>query len=691
MLFSTEWLSNYVDLPDEVNELADGLTAAGLAIEGIEVRNDDYLLDVDVTTNRPDCMNHLGLAREIAVITQAKLKIPECQIDEIERATSDTVSIEVEDARACPRYVGRIVSGVRIEPSPDWLCRHLEALGLRPINNIVDITNFVLWETGQPLHAFDLNRLAGSRIIVRYARSGERLVTLDGVDRDLATSHLVIADAESPVALAGIMGGAASEVSESTSEILIESAHFNPKVVRLGANALDLHTDASHRFERGADPLACRAAADRAVSLISEIAGGRALSDAIDVNDSSLEWELRGSLDMDRLAAFGGVEIDGTRTRERFEGLGFRVSRAVGNTLEVVVPSWRYYDFKPTAEGDPGTVEETVFEADLFEEALRLEGYDNIPADLPSIGDPDAGLSRGHVGREKIRRLLASCGFAEAVNYSFHDEASDAGTQALSDQGEPYRIANPLSEKYVVMRRSLLPGLAKSAAFNLDRGAQAVRLFEIGHVFPSGEAAEFDVVAVVAGGTLGNSWQRSYDLDFFDLKGVVELLAREHAEDFYFRPVQIHGFVDGTSAEVHIDSPDGEVVGHVGQLDVDLKIPLFAVEIKRSAFKGDASIAGIETPSRLPGITADVTLTHALAIDWASLSKSIENFSSRNLKSFGLKSRYVGEGVPPGAVNTTIFLNYQAQDRSLTQEEVNERVEALADELKSRFSLDGGQ
>lgn len=691
MLFSTEWLSQYVDLPDDVNELADGLTAAGLAVEGIEPQAGHHLLDVDVTTNRPDCMNHLGLAREIAVITQADLKLPEYRLSEVDRTASTAIEIEVEDMRACPRYVGRVVLGVQVGPSPDWLRRRLEVLGLRSINNIVDITNYVLWESGQPLHAFDLKKISGDRIVVRQARDGESLVTLDGENRKLATCHLVIADAERPVALAGIMGGAATEVSASTIDVLIESAHFNPKAVRLGRSGLELSTDASHRFERGADPLACRVAADRAVGLISEIAGGRLLSGAVDVNDSKLEWSLHGTLDPDRLAAFSGVELEWERTRERLEGLGFELSSRTDRLFEVVVPSWRYYDFKPTAAGEPGTVRDPVFEADLFEEVLRLEGYDNIPSALPAIGDPDVGTGHGHAKRGKIRHLVASCGYAEAINFSFHDETADAAIRTLDRDGEPHKIANPLSENYTVMRRSLLPGLAKVAAFNQDRGAQAVRLFEIGHVFPSGGAEEFDVVALVAGGILGNSWTRSYELDLFDIKGVLELLAREHAESFFFNPVELPGFVDGTAAEVLAESSEGDVVGYIGRLDHDLKFPVFAAEIKRSAFRGDSSAMGVNSPSRHPGISADVTLTHALTIDWASLSDAIETFSGSNLESFGLKGRYVGKGVPSGAVNTTIFLNYRAQDRSLTQEEVNQQVEALATKLRSSFSWEGGR
>ncbi|MGB5882014.1 MAG: phenylalanine--tRNA ligase beta subunit-related protein, partial [Thermoanaerobaculia bacterium] len=263
MELSFNWLSQYVDHGATVDEVAARLTAAGLAVEGMEERGGDYLLDVDVTTNRPDCMNHLGLAREVAVVFDKPLDVPDARPEELAKRTADEVTLTLEDPVGCSRYVARLVEGVEVGPSPEWLVERLESIGQRPINNIVDITNFVLWETGQPIHAFDFDKLRGRAIVVRRAQGGELLVTLDGERRELGPEVLVIADAERAVALAGIMGGLETEVTESTKNVLIESAHFDPRVIRAGAKRLDLHTDASHRFERGADPGTCLDAATR--------------------------------------------------------------------------------------------------------------------------------------------------------------------------------------------------------------------------------------------------------------------------------------------------------------------------------------------------------------------------------------------------------------------------------------------
>ena len=290
MLFSFDWLCRYVDPQADVSTVADRLTAAGLAVEGLEPRGDDVLMDVDVTTNRPDCMNHLGLAREVAVALAKPLEVPVGKASESARATSEVAAVELEDAVGCPRYVARVLEGVEVGPSPDWLVAHLEGLGMRSINNVVDVSNFVLWELGQPTHAFDLDKLAERRLVVRRGIGGETLVTLDGERRELDPEMLVIADAERAVALAGVMGGLDSEVTGETVNILLESAHFDPTRVRETAKRLGMHTDASHRFERGADPQVCRRAADRVVALIQELAGGELLNGAVDVRNDKIHW-----------------------------------------------------------------------------------------------------------------------------------------------------------------------------------------------------------------------------------------------------------------------------------------------------------------------------------------------------------------------------------------------------------------
>ena len=685
MQFSFDWIRQYVDFDEGAEAAAKRLTAAGLAVEGQEPRGSDVILDVDVTTNRPDCMNHLGLARELAALSGRPLVQPEVELGEVQPPASASVEVEVEDSVGCPRYVARVVRGVRVGPSPDWLVDRLVAIGQRSINNVVDITNFVLWELGQPIHAFDLDAVAGSRIVVRRAVAGEILKTLDGEQRRLDPRVLVIADAEKAVALAGIMGGLDSEVGEATTNVLIESAHFDPTRVRLGAAALGLHTDASHRFERGADPEICRLAADRVAALVAEVAGGEVLAEAVEFRNRSLRWQLEGTLDLERASRFGGVDLDGDEVERQLRALGFGLEPVADKAWRVEVPSWRYYDMRPDPNRSPGEAQPPVYEADLFEEVLRLHGFDDIPSTLPRVGGPDEGSSAGHFRREALRNHLAACGYSEVVTFAFHSSEADGRFPSLQSPAEPLRLANPLSELYNVMRRSMLPGLVEAAEFNLRRGAGSIRLFEIGHVFPGGNAPELEALALVAGGSVGSAWDHQAELDFFDLKGTIESLAGRSGFDLRFQPVALPGFIAGTSAQIARVGDGIDIVGYLGRLEiVEAPFAVFAAELCSKYF-ADGRVMRIRQPSRFPGVETDLTLTHAVEVSWENLADEILEARIEDLVDFGLQARYAGGGVPAGAVNTTIRFLYNSPDRSLTQDEVNERHEEVRRRLTDRF------
>jgi phenylalanyl-tRNA synthetase beta chain len=688
MELSFDWLSQYVDHGATVAEVAERLTAAGLAVEGMEERDGDYLLDVDVTTNRPDCMNHLGLAREVAVLFDKPLLVPDADPEELAKSTADEVTVTLEDPVGCSRYVARLVEGIEVGPSPEWLVERLESIGQRPINNIVDITNFVLWETGQPIHAFDFDTLGGKAIVVRRAQGGELLVTLDGERRELGPQVLVIADTERAVALAGIMGGLETEVTESTKNVLIESAHFDPRVIRAGAKSLDLHTDASHRFERGADPGACLDAATRVAALVAEVAGGRVVGGAVDERNESLDWRLEGELDLARLDRFTGAEISVGSVEGWFAGLGFELEGKDAGRWTVSVPSWRYYDFKPDPGDAPGRSSRPVYEADLFEEVIRLYGMDKIPSSLPTLAGPDAGTSEGHERREQIRHQVAACGYIEAINYAFQEAESEAAYPALERQGVSIQLANPLSELYTVMRRSLLPNLVAAARFNVQRGAEAIRLFEIGHIFPGADAQELEAVALIAGGSLGMPWDRKSELDLFDLKGVLDALAWHFGVRFEYRPAEIPRLISGTASELYLADAPGKRLGYLGQLEEDSAYPLFAAELEASCFDR-AGVPQVRPPSRFPAIEADLTLTHSRDTSWKEIESAIAAAATPDLVTYGLKDRYRGEGVPEGAVNTTIYFVYNAAERTLTQEEVNERHQDLVRDLENQFGWRG--
>jgi|HubBroStandDraft_3_1064219.scaffolds.fasta_scaffold21068_2 phenylalanyl-tRNA synthetase beta chain len=773
MLFSRRWLADYVELPADVAELARRLTLGGFNVERVERVEPvagaaeppapgsaassasvaasgasasaaassasaavasvaaDQVLDVEITSNRPDCMCHLGLARELAVLLDRRLAPPDPRLAEDPEPASGAARVEVEDPAGCPAFVARVIAGVRIGPSPDWLRRRLEAIGVRAINNVVDATNFVLWELGQPLHAYDLARLAGRRLVVRRARGGERLRTLDGVLRELDAETLVIADGERPVGLAGIMGGLDSEVTADTTDLLLEAAHFDRRTVRTAARRLGLHTDASHRFERGTDPAGCESAAARAAALIAELAGGRVLSGAL-VRRAAPVPVLRGRLELARLVRFAGAPVSAAEVARILSGLGFLLAPATaasGPAWEVTVPSWRLYDFDPRPDG-------TVYEADLFEEVLRIVGFDRIPAALPALPGSDGGRTPLQRARDRTRRCLAAAGYHEAINFSFLDSQADAAFPSLRPDAAPLELANPLSERYSVLRRSLVPNLVESARLNRRRGAPAVRLFEIASVFFDAPGAPLpdqpEHVALVAGGHLGSPWDRELDLDFFDLKGAVEGLAEELGVRLAAKPADLPGLLAGNAALLHLagrsaavgragdhagaggehdaagghgkakadnrgaaapaGGPDGagEVVGYLGRVDREEGFPLFVAELSLSALVARATLAEtedlrVEIPSRHPSVSADLTLTHRHEVPWAEIEAAIAAAPPPDLVSFRLKDRYAGPGVPEGAVNTTITFLYNARDRSLTQEEVNARQLALAAELDRRF------
>lgn len=694
MLFSCDWLSDYVDLPGDRGELARRLTAAGFAVEQVqETADGDTVLDVDVTTNRVDAMNHLGLAREVAVVFGTPLRPPEPDFQEDAEAAGSAVEVTIEAPELCSRYAARVIRGVSVGPSPEWLSRRLLAIGVRPVNNVVDVTNYVLWELGQPLHAFDLATLEGPAIRVRRAEKGERLVTLDGDERRLTEDMLVIADAKRPVALAGVMGGEATEVGEGTADVLLESAWFDPLSVRRTAKALGMHTDASHRFERGADPEIQVRSADRAAELIAELAGGTVPAGAVDAQaPDHAERHARPSiaLDLDRLNAFGGVEVPEGRPAAWLDALGFGVEDAGPRTLNATVPTWRL-----------GDVSE---EADLFEEVLRIHGYAQVPATLPALAEPDAPPTPRQTLRRRVREVLAAAGYAEAITWAFQSPEEAEGTAPLGEGSadeDAVVLDNPLSELYSTLRRSLLPGLVADARFNTRRGAPSVRLFEIGSAFgrrhpasdrsEGGEVVEREAVALACGGTVGTPWEGERELDLFDAKGAVETLADVMGKELEARPAEVRGLLPGTSAELRID---GRPVGRLGRLVEDGEaFPLFLAEVELAALERTPeelhAALQVDAPPRLPGIDADLTLTHSLEVPWAGLEGAIRERAAPELRSFRLKVRYTGEGVPEGAVNTTVAFHYHGGERQLTQEEVNEHQAALARALEERFGWSG--
>src|SRR5690349_18839516 len=427
MLISYEWLKELTETSLEPHEVRERLTMVGLAIDAVEDHGDDAVIDVEVPSNRPDCLSHVGIAREVTVIEHGTLHLPPSVSIKADGRSADFTTVEIRDPDLCPRYAARLVRGVKIGPSPDWLAKRLETIGQRPINNVADITNYVLHEFGQPLHAFDFAKLGGQRIVVRRATAGEKLKTLDGVERTLTADMLVIADAEKPVALAGVMGGEDSEISTQTTDVLIESAYFNPQSVRQTARQLGMDTEASRRFERGADCDGVLRAQQRCVELICELAGGVATEDALDVYPEPLRERVI-SLRPERITELTSLTVAPDEIVRILTGLGFQT---VGEN-SFRVPSWRI------------DVEQ---EEDLVEEVARHTGYDKIRSELPP-SNSSGEYQPSEMKQRSLRRALNAFGYDEAINLSFiqQDARFDLIPSLANHETDQPPLANPIIE-----------------------------------------------------------------------------------------------------------------------------------------------------------------------------------------------------------------------------------------------------
>ncbi|MBZ5514622.1 MAG: phenylalanine--tRNA ligase subunit beta [Acidobacteriia bacterium] len=508
MKVSLNWLKEFVDVPVEPRQLRADLTMLGLNVESLAAAGGDWVLDAEITTNRPDCLSHYGVAREAATFYRRPLKRLEFPVKESAAPTSSEISIEIADPDLCWRYCGRVVRNVQVGPSPEWLQKRLEAVGQRPINNVADVTNYVLMELGHPLHAFDLSRLRQRKIIVRRAKAGEHLKTLDGIDRTLTPDQLVIADAQRAVALAGVMGGEESEISSSTRGVLLESAWFEPTSIRRTSKAHGMHTEASHRFERGADIQMAPLALDRAATLIAELAGGEILRGMVDVHPHP---QLREALILRRATILRvlGAEISWEEVERILRGLGFQTERRAMEGWSVAPPS-----FRPDVSR----------EVDLVEEVARHYGYDKLPARLRTV-PPRVEKDLVREKELAISARLVALGYREIIPSSMVDPAEN---ERFTDRPS-IKLANPLSQEASALRSSAMPSMLRALRWNLDRGQSDLRFFEVGRTYSPRAEGLADERRVLALGLTGNRRGVSVHdgeraLDFFDLKGDLEAL-----------------------------------------------------------------------------------------------------------------------------------------------------------------------
>ena len=668
------WLREFVDSPADPAAVASRLAGCGFGVESV----DGDVIDFEITANRPDCLSVYGLAREAATAFNLPLRPLEIDADApVSAGSRPSAGVTIDDA-GCKRYALG-VAAVRIGPSPAWLAERLHQAGVRPINNVVDVTNYVMLEMGHPMHAFDVAKLAGPAIRVRMARAGERLTTLDGQTRALDESMLVIADAERPVALAGVMGGASSEVSSSTTRIALESAWFEPAIVRAVSRRLGLKTEASARFERGADIEAPVRAITRAMTLFQSLGAGEPLESIVDVYPAA-RAPLSVSFRRTRLDRLLGIAVPDAEVLRILTSLGFEPTEAPGG-WSVRVPSFRV---------------DVQREADLIEEIGRHWGFDRIPPTLPALRTPPPehapAVSRGRL----VRNLLTGAGLQEAETFTFIERAA---AEPFAGPEGVVSIANPLSEKFAVMRPSLLPGLLDALVYNRHRGAAGVRLFEVGSAFmPRGEVSR---VGWMLTGSRFDHWSGSEgDVDIYDAKGIAELLAGAAGHDLVAEPADdVPWFVRGRSARLF--APDGErrvEIARVGQILPDLaaargldsgvvvagELDLRADEGRRAAAESDRRVRPLP---RHPSIVRDLSIVIDERLPAAKVRGTIRRNAPATLVDVREFDRYQGAGVPQGSVSLSLRLTFRDAERTLTDSEVQQAVEAIVSALTAEHGV----
>ncbi len=681
MIVSWNWLKDYVNLEMPVDELTHRLTMAGLNLEEVHHLEGDVAIDLEVTSNRPDCLGHLGVAREISVLFELPLNIPPASVPAVPQQTSEITSVDIECPDLCPLYVARVIRGVKIGPSPDWLIQRLQAslsrideedptktALYRPINNVADITNYVMMECGQPLHAFDFDKLHGGRIIVRRAKAGEKVTAIDQAEYALDPEMCVIADADRPVAIAGVMGGFDTEISQGTVNVLIEAADFAPLSVRNAARQLKLHSPSSYRFERQVDPAQIDWASRRCCELIQKLAGGDLLTDPVIAGQRPGATRPAIKLRFDQIPRILGIDIPPGTAVKILEDLGLEKTGGQNGSCEVIPPSWR---------------RDLNREADLIEEVARIHGYDNIPADVPVPLAPSAPTTRDQV-QNRVRETLTGAGFFEAITLSFTTEENRARFMPRGDLA-PLAVEHSSRKHENLLRQSLVPHLLESRRENERQGNFNVQLFEIAKVYlkASPGTAEREVEPTVIGLVSGRP--------FRELKGVAAELARRINRGALVttRPSDVAQFAPGRGAELLLN---GEPWGWLGELhsniadDLKLRDETTVAELDLAALEAIADLTPqFEPLPQFPAVMRDLNFILDEGVTWQQLEQTVRAAAGELLDAVSFGGQYRGQQIPADKKSYLVTVGYRSPDRTLTAEEVDEAQKAVIEACEKQL------
>ncbi len=664
MKVTYSWLKEYCPFDLTVEALEDRITETGLEVETREPLGDDWLLDVKVTANRSDLLSLIGVAREIAAATGAPLKAPSVEFCESAQKAHSLTSVRVNDTALCPRYTARVIQGVKVGPSPAWLVKRIESLGLRSINNIVDVTNFVMLECGQPLHAFDFDLLRGRRIVVRRAAAGERLTAIDGSKHDLNPDILVIADESRPVAVAGVMGGLETEVGAVTKNVLLESALFNQVSIRRTSRRLGLASDSSYRFERGVDPVGVEWASRRAARLIQEAAGGQIAAGVIDASVVDLAPK-SVAMRFARLSGLLGMDVPADAAVRILQSLGFEVRERDAVRVVVAVPGFRQAD--------------VYREADLIEEVGRLHGYDNLP-NRTTMKVAVAPRSKTEIVRGVTRDLLLGAGYSEAVTISLLAEKASALVSPWTEAA-PMRVQNPMVKGLDLLRRSLIPGLLEIKQINQRHG--------VGRAPDVGRVAFFDLANVylpVAGQEIPRHQQCLAILEeegFGRLKGAVEMLLDRLglAAACEFAAGGPPVFAAEERCTVMLS---GKPLGFLGRLAAeaaaayDLRTPPFLAELDFDLLAGEASLdKRFRRLPAFPAVVRDLAVVVPENVTWNAVRQCVRQAGAELLAGIQFFDVYRGKQILEGRKSLAFSLTFQSPARTLTSKEVDDVQSAI--------------
>jgi phenylalanyl-tRNA synthetase beta chain len=660
MKISPSWLRDFVDLPVDYRRLADELTLAGVAVEGISGEGDKTVFEMEITTNRPDAMNHYGVAREASALYDLPLKPIEPKLPASQGKSE--VTIDIQEPELCPRFTAREIRGATIKASPANIASRLQLLDQRPISNAVDATNYVLWESGKPTHVFDLDLLEGRRLVIRRAQTGETLKTLDGVERKLSSEDLVVADAKKPVGLAGVMGGFDTMITERTKNILIESAWWDPVTVRRMSKRHGIHTDASHRFERGADFESTVVSTNRVAELILNSGGGTLIGDVIDVIARQLDLA-PVELDLREVHRILGERLGTLEISRILSRLGFTMLPGSEDTYLVHIPSWRL---------------DIEREIDIIEELARLHGYDKFANTLPAYSGEVRDLPDAHKDA-RLRSGLLALGYNEGISLSFisKDDARRFSTAAELD------LENPLSDEASAMRTSMVPGMLNMLAYNLNRGSDNVRLFEAGNVFEASgaKALEMKRISIGATGSVDDVVRglapgaAARPFSFFDVKGDIEtLLAPFSHWTLYYDTQTPDYYHPGRSARAVLD---GATVAQFGQIHPDvaaarkLRQDVFVAEIYLDRlYQHDLRQVRYEALPRFPAVERDFSFVFDDGVEFEKIHQSVSALGITELRSFAPVEVFRGDKVGAGKYSILMRAKHQSSERTLRDDEV---------------------